>query len=105
MDPAKGVRPHGLALIDDVKTKSGRRTLALPKFAQDALRTQQVRQALERRANADRWKHSALVFSSTIGTPLDDRNVQATLGHSQISVTMDTTATSATAFRRKPPRR
>ena len=95
----------------------------------EALKRHRTQQKKERLLAGGTWKDSGLVFTSTIGTPLDERNVrrafedllsaaklpkirihdlrhtcatlllaqgihpkvvQETLGHSQISLTMDT---------------
>jgi integrase len=111
------------------KSKRSRRIVHLPTFAVEALRRHQEAQNLERPLAGSRWTDSGLVFTSTIGTPLDERNVRrafkalladanlptlrlhdlrhtaatlllargvsarvvmAMLGHSQISLTLDT---------------
>ena len=41
-----------------------------------ALRRHRTRQKKERRRAGDAWQESGLVFTSTIGTALDDRNVR-----------------------------
>ena len=103
--------------------------VALPSFALDALKRQQERQRGERVLAGSKWVDTRLVFTTTIGTPLDERNVRRvfkevleaaelpalrihdlrhttatllltqgvhprvvmeTLGHSQISLTLDT---------------
>ncbi|WP_068928130.1 site-specific integrase [Planobispora rosea] len=60
----------------DTKTRKSRRTLALPQRCVNALREQQERQDREREAAGDRWREHGLVFASTVGTPLDPRNVR-----------------------------
>ena len=111
------------------KSERSRRSVSLPSFALDALNRQQERQRGERLLAGSKWVDTRLVFTTTIGTPLDERNVRrvfkavletaglpalrihdlrhttatllltqgvhprvvmATLGHSQISLTLDT---------------
>ena len=111
------------------KSDRSRRSVALPSFALEALKRQQERQRGERLLAGSRWVDTRLVFTTTIGTPLDERNVRRvfkavletaglpalrihdlrhttatllltqgvhprvvmeTLGHSQISLTLDT---------------
>jgi integrase len=111
------------------KSEQSRRTIALPEVAAKILKRHRTAQLEERLKAGSRWTESGLVFTSTIGTPLDDRNVRRafttilrgaelptirihdlrhtcaslllvqgvhprvvmeTLGHSQISLTLDT---------------
>ena len=51
------------------------RTLHLPPSLIEALRGHSEAQALERAAAGARWSDSGFVFVSTVGTPLDARNV------------------------------
>jgi len=60
----------------DTKTPKSRRTLALPARCLLALREQRVRQAEDRLAAGLLWQDDGLVFTSTIGTPLDHHNVR-----------------------------
>jgi integrase len=59
-----------------IRTKRPRsvRTIPMPSFVYDALKSQEERQDLARKAAGDRWKESGLVFTSTVGTPLDGKN-------------------------------
>jgi integrase len=122
-------RIDGKPQLVEPKTHKSRRTIFMPQVTVNALRAHRIRQLEERLAAGERWKESGLVFTSTIGTPLDPRNafrafhdalqraglphirfhdlrhtcaslllaqgvhprvVMETLGHSQISLTMDT---------------
>ncbi len=122
-------RIDGKPQLVEPKTQKSRRTIYMPQVTVTALHAHRVRQLEERLAAGTRWKESGLVFTSTIGTPLDPRNafrlfqealqraglphirfhdlrhtcaslllaqevhprvVMETLGHSQISLTMDT---------------
>ena len=113
------------------KTSRSRRTITMPALVADALRAHRMRQVEERLAAGARWRESGLVFTSTLGTPLDERNlnrlfkailrdadlpairyhdlrhtaaslllaqgvdprtIMETLGHSQISLTLNTYA-------------
>jgi integrase len=60
----------------DTKTKKSRRTLALPKLCVAALRRHRRWQELARAAAGERWQDHGLVFSSSVGTPLDAANVR-----------------------------
>ncbi len=60
----------------DTKTAKSRRTLALPQTAIQALREHRRRQAEDRLAAGALWQDHGLVFTSTIGTPLDAANVR-----------------------------
>jgi integrase len=68
------VRAHG-----DVKTRTSRRTLALPELAVKALREHQELQRPERMIAVPLWEEHGLVFASTLGRPLDRSHVQRSL--------------------------
>ena len=124
-------RAGGQAVLAEPKTRKSRRTIPLPVSIARALRSHRTRQLEERLLAGDRWQPWDLVFCTTIGTPLDSRNVtrqyhahleaakiprrrfhdlrhtaatlllaqgvdirtiMETLGHSQISLTMNTYA-------------
>ena len=57
------------------KTTRSRRTITIPELLVAALRTHRQRQFEERLAAGARWRDSGLVFTTTVGTPLDGRNV------------------------------
>jgi integrase len=58
------------------KTATSRRTVPLPKFVVPTLKAHRARQAEERLAAGPAWDPTwDLVFATTIGTPLDSRNV------------------------------
>ena len=122
------------------KTTRSRRTITIPELVVAALRTHRQRQFEERLAAGARWRDSGLVFTTTVGTPLDGRNVNRlfkvilrdaglpairyhdlrhtaatlllaqgvdprtimeTLGHSQISLTLNTYAHVVPALQRE----
>ena len=60
----------------DTKTRTSRRTLALPERCVEALNEQQQRQGAQRRLAGPRWQDTDLVFASEAGTPLDAANVR-----------------------------
>jgi integrase len=64
-------RVDGRLVLVEPKTPRSRRTLALPATAQLALRGHRARQDAERQLAGSRWQEHDLVFTSTIGTPLD----------------------------------
>ena len=57
------------------KTERSRRTLHLPESVVSALRSHRARQLQERLAAGRDWKDTGLVFTSRIGTPVDQRNL------------------------------
>jgi integrase len=57
------------------KTERSRRVLPIPETVLSALRTHRSRQLEERLLLGSHWQETGLVFTSTIGTPLDPRNV------------------------------
>jgi integrase len=68
-------RVDGKLVVKAPKTAKSRRTLRLPPSLVEALRGHRETQALERAAAGARWTDSGYVFVSTVGTPLDARNV------------------------------
>lgn len=64
----------GTLTVTQAKTDAGRRTIALPSFAVKALNGHQAKQRKERMAAAH-WDDPEVVFASSIGTPLEPRNV------------------------------
>ena len=122
-------RVGGSLQFVEPKTRLSRRSVALPGFAVAALRNHRKRQLQERLWAGSKWRSSDLVFTTSIGTPLDGssvthrlqrllaqaglprlrfhdlrhsaatlllaqgvhpRIVMETLGHSQISLTLNT---------------
>lgn len=68
-------RIDGKLQLVEPKTSKSRRTVALPDVAVAAIRAHRVKQLQERLVAGSRWHDMGLVFTSTIGTPLDGRNV------------------------------
>lgn len=68
-------RVDGKLQFVDPKTSKSRRTVALPEVAVAALRTHRVRQYQERLVAGTRWHDTGLVFTTSIGSGLDGRNV------------------------------
>lgn len=122
-------RIDGRLQFVEPKTAQSRRTINLPSVITTALREHRIRQLEEKLFAGGHWQECGLVFTSSIGTPLDGRNVtrgfqkmlekanlpkirfhdlrhtcaslllaqgihpraiMETLGHSQISLTMNT---------------
>ena len=69
-------RVEGTLTLVEPKTARSRRTVALPTIVVKALRAHRARQLEERLLAGRRWQEAGFVFTSTIGTPLDARNVQ-----------------------------
>lgn len=57
------------------KSEKSRRTVQLPEICIDALRRHRLRQGQERTLAGSRWVETGYVFTSTIGTPIDDRKI------------------------------
>ncbi len=135
-------RVKGVLMLRELKTAKSRRTLPLPAALVPALRAHRKRQVADELCAGERWKNGehGLVFTTTIGTPLDAKNVLSrlqaiteraglprqrfhdlrhacaslllaqgvsprvvmeTLGHSQISLTMNTYAHVMPAMQRE----
>jgi integrase len=60
----------------DTKTRTSRRTLALPRRCLDALHEHRARQDATRDRAGDRWTENDLVFTTSVGTALDSANVR-----------------------------
>ena len=60
----------------DTKTPKSRRTLRLAQIAVDALRQRKAAQAADRLKAGEAWRDSGLVFTTTIGTMIDQHNVR-----------------------------
>ena len=67
----RSVRAHG-----DTKTERSRRTLKLPTAAVRRLRAHKQRQAQERADAGPLWKEQGLVFTTSVGTPLESHNLR-----------------------------
>lgn len=70
---------NGAWSFGEPKTKKSARTLTLPKPAIDALIEQRDRQGFLKRAAGERWRPYDLVFASTLGTPIEHKNVSRRL--------------------------
>ena len=57
------------------KSDKSRRVIEIPRVCVEALRCHAERQQQECTWAGSRWKEQSFVFTSTIGTPLDDRKV------------------------------
>ena len=68
-------RTGGKLKLSETKSASSRRTVPLPVFAIEALKRHRERQRTEREFAGDRWKESGLVFCTSIGTPMEPRNL------------------------------
>jgi integrase len=72
-DPETG-RRKGKLVAKGLKTQASKATLKLPAFACAALREHRAAQEIER-GDARLWVDESLVFTTTIGTALEPRNV------------------------------
>jgi integrase len=62
-------------VFDEPKTRAGRRTVKVGQNVLYSLSAHHERQKLEIAVAGERWQELDLVFSSTIGTPMDQSNV------------------------------
>jgi integrase len=70
-------RPDATLYRGEVKrSKNGKRTVALPPSAVEALRRQRKEQDVEREAAGNLWADHGLIFASEGGSPLDPSNVR-----------------------------
>lgn len=71
------VREDGKArlVFQEPKTEAGRRTIPLPEEVLKALRAHKARQAQERLAAGCGYRDHGLVFCTSIGTPVNPRNL------------------------------
>jgi integrase len=60
----------------DTKTPKSRRTLKLPLIAADALRERKAAQAVDRLKAGELWHDEGLVFTTSVGTMLDQHNIR-----------------------------
>ncbi len=68
-------RIDGTLQLKEPKTKDSRRTLTIPPSLVTALRVYRDRQAFERQAAGEHWRDTGLVFTNTLGGPLEPSNV------------------------------
>jgi len=68
-------RQQGKLVFGDVKTRNSRRQVNLPPELVASLKAHKARQAAERLRAGDVWHDTGLVFTSTIGTPIEPRNL------------------------------
>ncbi len=133
-------RIEGRLQLVELKTDRSRRTIALPVMVIEALRSRRIRQLEEKLAAGPAWNDTGLVFTGSLGKPLDGtgvtrrfqrllkkaglpryrfydlrhacasmlladgvppRVVMEILGHSQISLTMNTYAHVMPALQRE----
>lgn len=68
-------REGGHLVTADTKTARSRRAVNLPDELVATLQSHRARQAAERLALGPAWTESGHVFTSTVGTPIDPRNL------------------------------
>lgn len=69
------LRVDGQLCFSEPKTDRSRRTVPLPDRTVELLRAHRRRQAAERLQARERWQDFGLIFASTIGTPMEPRDV------------------------------
>ena len=68
-------RVNGKPTLTEPKTERSRRTLHTPQVAVKAFRSQRVQQSKERLLAGANWQDLDFVFATSIGTPVDARNL------------------------------
>lgn len=77
LSPAMPKKPKKTEVqLVEPKSRRSRRTIALPEIVVKALRAHRIRQLQDRLLAGAHWHDTRFVFTTTIGTPLDARNVQ-----------------------------
>lgn len=74
--PRREGEKHGRVEFGEPKSEKSRRVLTLPDFAVEVLKRHRLRQKEERLKAGGDWRAQNLVFTSTIGTPVDERNLR-----------------------------
>jgi integrase len=69
-------RINGELVLSEVKTKQSRRALDLPDMLAAKLRDHRKRQLEEKIKLGDKWVETGFVFTTSLGTPIDPRNVK-----------------------------
>src|SRR3954452_15559666 len=69
-------REHNKLVIGEPKTLRSRRTLDVPQLVIEVLKRHLERQDKERVAAAHAWVETGLVFTTTLGTPIDPSNLR-----------------------------
>jgi integrase len=67
---------NGEPTFAEPKTKNSKREVHLPEMAIEALRTHKALQAEQRLSAGPQWKDHGLVFTNSIGRPLDGNNIR-----------------------------
>jgi integrase len=81
LDAIPAVPPHlavwrSVRAGGDTKTRKSRRTLALPQRCVEALKIQRAQQRRDRERAGSAWVEQGLVFTTSLGTPLDHADVR-----------------------------
>lgn len=69
-------REHNKLVVGEPKTLRSRRTLDMPELAGAELARHREQQEKDRAAAADDWVETGLVFTTTVGTPIDPSNLR-----------------------------
>ena len=68
-------RIDGKLQFGELKTESSQRSIVMSQVVIDALRRHKIRQLEEKLVAGPSWRDTGLVFTTTIGTPLEPRNL------------------------------
>src|SRR3954449_6777583 len=69
-------REHNKLVVGEPKTLRSRRTLDMPALVVEVLKRHREQQAGERIEAGDTWVETGLVFTTTVGTPIDPSNLR-----------------------------
>jgi integrase len=69
-------REHNKLVVGEPKTLRSRRTLDMPGLVVDVLKAHRDHQEVERRDAGATWIETGLVFTTTLGTPIDPSNLR-----------------------------
>jgi integrase len=82
-------RIEGKLRMVEPKTHTSRRSVVLPQLAVRALREHRKRQNRERLRLGEAWQEHGLVFASSIGTPIEPRNINRRWDELRVRVGLD----------------
>ena len=93
-DPTTGVlvvrrslkREDGALIVADTKTAKSRRAVNVPTQMIAALQAHKARQAKEKLSLGRAWLNSGFIFTTSIGTPIDPRNLNLSFGLSAMTL-------------------
>jgi integrase len=83
-------RVGGSLRFVEPKTEASLRTVVLPRLAVRYLREHRKRQNTERLTRGEAWRDHGLVFASSVGTPIEPRNINRRWDELRVRAGLDT---------------